>query len=106
MTAVNAEFWHFASVTQELTVNSARDWMRCWPTAPMQNRARGINTRFGRPRLLGTISPWSSKAADIAHNCGLDAVQRIERGVWFWVSAEKALTTQAKRAIGMPATTA
>ncbi|MFT4979342.1 MAG: phosphoribosylformylglycinamidine synthase, partial [Myxococcota bacterium] len=29
----------------------------------------------------GTISPWSSKATDIAHNCGLaDAVRRIERG--------------------------
>jgi phosphoribosylformylglycinamidine synthase len=32
------------------------------------------------PRL-GTISPWSSKATDIAHRCGLDAVLRIERGV-------------------------
>ncbi len=32
------------------------------------------------PRL-GTVSPWSSKATDIAHNCGLQAVRRIERGV-------------------------
>ncbi len=32
------------------------------------------------PRL-GTISPWSSKATDIAHICGLDRVRRIERGV-------------------------
>lgn len=32
------------------------------------------------PRL-GTISPWSSKATDIAHNCGLQAVKRLERGV-------------------------
>lgn len=32
------------------------------------------------PRL-GTVSPWSSKATDIAHNCGLGAVRRIERGV-------------------------
>ncbi len=32
------------------------------------------------PRL-GTVSPWSSKATDIAHNCGLGAVTRIERGV-------------------------
>ena len=27
----------------------------------------------------GTISPWSSKATDIAHVCGLDLVRRIER---------------------------
>ncbi len=29
----------------------------------------------------GTISPWSSKATDIAHICGLEAVKRIERVV-------------------------
>ena len=32
------------------------------------------------PRV-GTISPWSSKATDIARHCGLDAVRRIERGI-------------------------
>ncbi|MCK9509670.1 MAG: phosphoribosylformylglycinamidine synthase [Pigmentiphaga sp.] len=32
------------------------------------------------PRL-GTISPWASKATDIAHNCGLANVHRIERAV-------------------------
>jgi phosphoribosylformylglycinamidine synthase len=32
------------------------------------------------PRI-GTISPWSSKATDIAHNCGLVDVHRIERGI-------------------------
>jgi len=43
----------------------------------------------------GTISPWSSKATDIARTCGLDAVVRIERGVvWTiqgtWSPAERA----------------
>lgn len=32
------------------------------------------------PRI-GTISPWSSKATDIAHICRLDAIRRIERGI-------------------------
>ncbi|MHB1429751.1 MAG: phosphoribosylformylglycinamidine synthase [Rhodocyclaceae bacterium] len=32
------------------------------------------------PRI-GTISPWSSKATDIAHNCGFAAIRRIERGI-------------------------
>src|SRR6202042_527098 len=32
------------------------------------------------PRV-GTISPWSSKATDIAHVCGLAAIRRIERGI-------------------------
>ena len=32
------------------------------------------------PRL-GTISPWSSKATDITHTCGIKHVHRIERGI-------------------------
>jgi len=36
------------------------------------------------PRI-GTISPWSSKATDIAHNCGLLNVRRIERGIRYAV---------------------
>ena len=31
------------------------------------------------PRI-GTISPWSSKATEIVHRCGLDAIRRVERG--------------------------
>lgn len=35
------------------------------------------------PRL-GTISPWSSKATDVFRLCGLDAVDRVERGIrWY-----------------------
>ena len=33
----------------------------------------------------GTISPWASKATDIAHNCGLDQVKRIERGILYTI---------------------
>lgn len=42
------------------------------------------------PRL-GTISPWASKATDIAHNCGLDSVRRIERGVRYTLTPERGL---------------
>lgn len=33
----------------------------------------------------GTISPWSSKATDIARACGLDFVNRIERGTCYGI---------------------
>jgi phosphoribosylformylglycinamidine synthase len=36
----------------------------------------------------GTISPWSSKATDIAHTCGLTRVRRIERGIGYWLKAD------------------
>ncbi|MDQ7005144.1 MAG: phosphoribosylformylglycinamidine synthase [Ghiorsea sp.] len=38
------------------------------------------NALLVTPRI-GTISPWSSKATDIANICGLDALIRIERGI-------------------------
>ena len=40
------------------------------------------------PRL-GTISPWASKATDLARNCGVEGVSRIERGIYMAVSPEK-----------------
>ena len=40
----------------------------------------------------GTISPWSSKATDIAHNCGLRDVSRIERGILYQVVSGNSLT--------------
>ncbi|TVQ94753.1 MAG: phosphoribosylformylglycinamidine synthase [Chromatiaceae bacterium] len=39
----------------------------------------------------GTLSPWSSKATEIAHNCGLTAVRRLERGLLYVLATEIAL---------------
>ena len=47
------------------------------------------------PRL-GTISPWASKATDIAHNCGLAQVARIERGTRYYVSLRPGLLGGAR----------
>jgi phosphoribosylformylglycinamidine synthase len=42
----------------------------------------------------GTISPWSSKATDIAHICGLAKVKRIERATAFWFDLDPAALGQ------------
>jgi phosphoribosylformylglycinamidine synthase len=47
----------------------------------------------------GTISPWASKATDIAHNCGLSAVLRIERGIAYHVSHMGEMNDAATRVI-------
>jgi phosphoribosylformylglycinamidine synthase len=51
------------------------------------------------PRL-GTVSPWSSKATDIAHVCGLEAVRRLERGTAYVIDAEEPLTQAELCALG------
>ncbi|MDP3521342.1 MAG: phosphoribosylformylglycinamidine synthase, partial [Hydrogenophaga sp.] len=45
------------------------------------------------PRL-GTVSPWASKATDIAHNCGL-ALHRVERLVEFRLGLKSGLLGKA-----------
>jgi len=49
------------------------------PTALTRPGQRIVSPRFG------TISPWSSKATDIARNCGFAAVKRLERVTLFGI---------------------
>lgn len=60
------------------------------PMAPLEGAALRI---IVVPRL-GTLSPWSTKATDILHHCGLGIVSRIERGVSYQILLERALTPE------------
>jgi phosphoribosylformylglycinamidine synthase len=51
--------------------------------------AKDVATLVVAPRL-GTVSPWASKATDIAHNCGL-AIRRVERVTEFQLSLKSGL---------------
>jgi phosphoribosylformylglycinamidine synthase len=48
------------------------------------------------PRF-GTISPWASKATDIAHNCGMTQIRRIERGISFTLQLKSGLLGGVKK---------
>ncbi len=58
----------------------------------------GCQTILVVPRL-GTISPWSTKATDIARHCGLDKIERIERGVVYYLQAATTLDAAALSAV-------
>jgi phosphoribosylformylglycinamidine synthase len=58
-------------------------------TQPEDQQHHRIRLVVPRP---GTISPWSSKATDILHICGLDVVSRVERGVAYRVFSERELS--------------
>ncbi len=92
---IGAEHWHFVSVRRELSVAERDVLERILTYGPA---AQSVYAE-GEPLLvvprLGTISPWASKATDIAHQCGLDVVERIERGTVWHVGAvsERDITT-------------
>ncbi len=59
---------------------------------------KGARNLFVVPRP-GTISPWSSKATDIAKACDIDAVERIERGICYALKFSGKVEEEAERAL-------
>ncbi len=53
------------------------------------------------PRV-GTESPWSSKATDIVHVCGLEAVRRVERGTVYFIESAVRLDPAQLRQLAEP----
>src|ERR1700682_1241142 len=98
-----ADFWHFVETSRALSVPERDTLERILTYGPhsTEHADRGeLYLVIPRP---GTISPWCSKATDIAHNCGLAAIKRIERGVAFRVvTRDSAVLSDAERAALLP----
>ena len=84
--ALSADYVHLVDHRTELSAASAErleqllDYGHSQASADNQTLGKGAQRFLVVPRM-GTQSPWSSKATDIAHNCGLAEVGRIERGI-------------------------
>ncbi len=97
---LDTRFVHFADCDGEL--NSAQrqvleSLLEYGPAANTGTEQTG-NMLLVVPRP-GTISPWSSKASDIAHNCGLQAVKRLERGVAYYLQLPEMLSQGQRDAV-------
>jgi phosphoribosylformylglycinamidine synthase len=78
-----AEYWHFVETERALEPRESQVLERLLQYGEPAPAGEG-RMLLGVPRL-GTISPWSSKATDIARRCGLESVRRVERGIaWFF----------------------
>ena len=81
-----ATFWHFVEIARALAASERDKLERLLIYGPKSTDAADVGTPLLVVPRPGTISPWSSKATDIARNCGLDAIVRIERGIAFRVA--------------------
>ena len=85
VTGIAADFLHFVRTERPLTPSERTTLERVLTYGPRTaERAEEGELLLGIPRP-GTISPWASKATEIARNCGLAPVERIERGVAYRV---------------------
>ncbi len=104
--AIRARYLHFVDLARDLDAVERTLLERLLTYGPRED-GNSSATLAGASEIVivprfGTISPWSSKATDIAHVCGLDAVLRIERGIAWSVSAAQPLSRDALEKLAAP----
>ena len=85
---LRAEFWHFAELDGALAAAERQLLGRLLEYGAPPQAGSGAEVLFLVVPRIGTVSPWSSKATEIARNCGLTTVRRIERGTAFVLEGE------------------
>lgn len=89
---IYAEYHHFLDLKQPLTdseLEVVNKLLTYGPTIASHQPEGQLLLVIPR---LGTISPWASKATDIAHNCGLNNIIRMERGCAYYVTSSETLS--------------
>ena len=82
---LNAHFVHFVDSETSLSSDHTEVLEKLLRYGPHMEEVSSEGRLFLVVPRAGTISPWSSKATDIAHNCNLAAVNRLERGIAYHV---------------------
>jgi len=101
ISGIHAEFWHFVQARQPLSDQEAARLERILTYGPAQATGEGSGELMLVVPRIGTISPWSSKASDIARHCGLDAVERIERGIAYWIATRGGVALAAAERVAL-----
>jgi phosphoribosylformylglycinamidine synthase len=83
LSALGAEFRYFVDISADLSEGETRVLRALLAEGSPPAAAEPAGVELLCVPRFGTVSPWCSKATDIAHNCGLNQVRRIERGVVF-----------------------
>ena len=76
---IKAEFVYIVQAKQTLDETSLSQGYKLLSAEKLFVQTGGF---FVTPRKA-TCSPWSSKATDIFQNCGIKAIQRVEKGIYY-----------------------
>jgi len=87
-----ARYWHFVELADPLDEQARRTLDALLAYGDPADVAACTGAMLLVVPRLGTLSPWASKATDIAHSCGLAPVRRIERGIAYHLAAGDSVT--------------
>ena len=87
VTAVSSRWLHFVDAARPLADSECRLLETLLTYGPRAAAPEHRGQRILVTPRVGTESPWSSKATDILHVCGLEAVTRVERGTVYFIEA-------------------
>ncbi len=96
VSAVSAQFIHFVDIDCELDEKETGILSQLLAYGEVQVKANDAQDSILVVPRSGTISPWSSKATEIAQRCGLISIKRIERGIMYGLVTDAALTDDIK----------
>ncbi|MCW8933882.1 MAG: phosphoribosylformylglycinamidine synthase [Gammaproteobacteria bacterium] len=85
---VQAEFVHFADIEGNLSADQSKVLSKLLTYGPAFTAQEHEGDLFLVIPRFGTISPWASKATEIADHCGLGSIKRLERGVAYYIETE------------------
>jgi phosphoribosylformylglycinamidine synthase len=85
---IYAEFTHFAHISADLNDEEFQVLQQLLKYGPTIEEHEPVGQFLLVTPRPGTISPWSSKSTDIAHNCGLAKVTRLERGIAYYITSD------------------
>lgn len=94
--SVYTEFVHLVDTHRELSDEELSVLGKLLTYGPKNAQQDTDGAGFFVTPRPGTISPWSSKATDIAQNCGLQSIARIERGCAFYINTATALSEEER----------
>src|SRR5690554_459956 len=96
---VYAEFMHFVDLDDDLSDSEQAILDRLLTYGPSVEVEAQDGVLFLVVPRPGTLSPWSSKATDIARNCGLRQIRRIERGIAYFIRSGRKLGLEQREKI-------
>jgi phosphoribosylformylglycinamidine synthase len=91
VTALHSRWLHFVDDSRRLTESELDVLGKLLTYGSRTQPPADAGQRVLVTPRVGTESPWSSKATDIVHVCGLDAVRRVERGAVYFIDATATL---------------